>query len=235
MLNRYLSKLLLIVFSVVFHTSTFAGEKTVVCIHGFLRSKWNMVRIAHKFKTKDWQVVNWEYHSRKKTIEEHSNDLVEMLNELMIKHPNSRIYFVTHSMGALVLCGAFNHAKFPKEAFLGKIVLLAPPMQGSVMARRLYPYKIFRSIFGSYAGKELMTTRKDGFARLGEFPQNVPTMVIAGTGGYNPFIQGKNDGKVGVEETRLTIPHIHRLVPHGHFWLSYSTKALHLIEDFFEQ
>lgn len=234
MLSQYWNKVLVSLFCSVLCSSLFSEEKNLVCIHGFFRSKHNMVRIAHAFKNQNWNVINWGYASRNKMILDHSKDLVETLNHLVQEHPGKPIYFVTHSMGGLILRGALNLPNCPKEAFLGKIVLLAPPMRGSSMARRLYPYRIFRSIFGNYSGLELMTTLEDGFDKLGAFP-NVPILILAGTGGCNPFIHGINDGKVSVEETQMSTPHIHRLVPHGHFWISYSSKVIHQIEEFFAQ
>ena len=61
-----------------------------------------------------------------------------------------------------------------------------------------------------------MNTPEDGFDRLGTFPDNMPVMVIAGDCGWNPWIEGSNDGKVAVAETPLPTPHTARRVHTSH-------------------
>ena len=102
-------------------------SQTVVLVHGFLRSKLNMSAVSHSLKKEGWQVVNWSYPSRKRRIEEHSDKLVLQLNKIAKQNPNQPISFVTHSMGGLIVRCALNHPDCPKEAKLGKAVLIAPP------------------------------------------------------------------------------------------------------------
>lgn len=209
-----------------------AEEKILVCIHGFMRGKSNMSLFESSFQKEGWVVYVWSYPSKLKTIEEHGVDLVKLLAFVTNNHPHQPLYFVTHSMGGLVLRSALNNSRCPYEAQIGKAVLIAPPNRGSAYGRFLNQFKPLQAIVGPYAGRELLTTEEGGFDHLGEFPSSVQVLVIAGTCGFNPTISGKNDGKVGVDETRLSTPHQFRKVFAGHSWICHTPKAVEIAKEF---
>lgn len=215
--------------------SSFASDKVLICIHGFMRNKSNMSLFNTNFKKKGWTVYRWYYPSQMKTIQEHGADLISLLNYVSKKHPGSPHCFVTHSMGGLVLRSALNTEGCPEESKMGKAVLIAPPNQGSAYGRFLAQFKMVEKIAGPYAGRELITTQHGGFEYLGEFPGSVDVLVIAGTCGYNPVIKGRNDGKVGVVETRLNTPHSFETVFAGHSWICHTPRTVDIAAEFLER
>ena len=46
------------------------------------------------------------------------------------------------------------------------------------------------------------------------------------------MISGKNDGKVGVDETRLSTPHEFRKVFAGHSWICHTLKTVEIAKEF---
>ena len=106
----------------------------------------------------------------------------------------------------LILRSAMQEKECPQIAKEGKAVLIAPPNQGSRFARALRQ-TLISPVLGKKAGYELMS--KKNFSHLGEFPKSLDVLIIAGTFGFNPLIWEKNDGKVGVSETRLSTKHHH--------------------------
>jgi triacylglycerol esterase/lipase EstA (alpha/beta hydrolase family) len=212
--------------------SVHAEEKILLCIHGFMRAKSNMSLFESSFQKEGWNVYVWSYPSKLKTIEEHGADLTKVIAFIAKKHPHQPLCFVTHSMGGLILRSAVNHSQCPYEAQIGKAVLIAPPNQGSAYARFLNQFKVFQEIVGSYAGRELFTTEEGGFERLGQFPPSMQILVIAGTCGCNPTIAGKNDGKVGVDETRLSTDHVFKKVFAGHSWICHTPKTVEITKEF---
>lgn len=219
-------------FSFLIIESIATEDKILVCIHGFMRSKSNMSLLQSSFEKEGWNVYVWSYPSRLKTIEEHGEDLIKVMMFLAKKYPNQPQCFVTHSMGGLLLRSALNHPNCPFQAQVGKAVLIAPPNQGSAYARFLHQFKMFQKIVGPYAGRELMTTDQGGFEYLGQFPSSLGVLVIAGTCGFNPVFNTKNDGKVSIEETRLSTSHEFKTVFAGHSWICHTPKTVEITKEF---
>lgn len=234
--------LLLISFSTIFPVSSYSQEieknsfkpksGTVVLVHGFMRSKMNMSALEYSLKKDGWKVINWAYPSRKKLIEEHAEDLITQLKEIIQHNPNKPISFVTHSMGGLVVRCALNQPDCPIEAKIGRAVLIAPPNRGSIFARSLQKYKLIGWVVGEKSGQQLMTTSLDGFDHIGSFPMEMPVMIIAGTAGLNPAIPEVNDGKVAVSETYLKTPHHHATCYAGHSWICYTPSVIQKTKTF---
>lgn len=190
--------------------------------------------MERSFKKEGWPVLNWSYPSRKKYIEEHAQDLVDELKAISLQHPARPISFVTHSLGALVVRSALNHPECPYEAKIGCAVLIAPPNRGACFARHLYRYKLVRKILGERAGQQLMTTPFDGFDKLGDFPDQMPVLIISGIAGANPVIPDLNDGKVGLKETCLTTSHYHETSPSGHTWICFKSDVIKKAKKFLQ-
>jgi len=200
------------------------GKETVVCLHGFMRSEKSMDKMSRALEKEGYATVNWSYPSKEGTIREHALYLNEKLQEIARKRPGEKIHFVTHSMGGIVLRTAINLPACPKEARKGNAVLLAPPNQGARFAHFLGKYQWVHEIFGPHAGRELLT--KENFDEIGEFPPNMQVMVVGGVAGVNPWLSGKNDGKVAFEETCLNTPHTHMKTWAGHSWMMWDKRVI---------
>lgn len=197
-------------------------NETVVCLHGFLRTKWSMARITKYMQKEGYRVLNHGYPTRDKKIEEHGDDLIHVLDELSKKFPGQPIHFVTHSMGALVVRAAINNPACPEEAKKGRAVLLAPPNQGSAFGRSIQDLELVRWAAGPGSGRQLIETGEHGFSSLGEFPPSMNVLVIA----------GQYDNKVSLEEARLTVPHQFTIISCGHSLIMYNRKAIRIAKDF---
>jgi len=206
------------------------SDEPVYFIHGFLRSSASMKKMASAFEKQNYEVHLWDYPGRKQNIEVHAESLVKDLQKCVLVHKNEPIHFITHSLGGIILRAALNHPDCPFEAKIGHISLLAPPNQGSKFGRSLYKFRFVRKILGQRSGKQLL--KAQNFDHLGQFPSEAKVLVISGTYGRNPLIKEKNDGKVGVSETRLSTPHKHIMVPLGHTWIMRSTQVISLCLDF---
>ena len=208
-----------------------SNSKVLVCIHGFLRTHRNMAGFEKEFLKEGWIVINYDYPSRSKGIEANGKDLAIALKQVFEKHPEKEMHFVTHSLGGLILRSAMQEEECPQIAKEGKAVLIAPPNQGSRFARALRQ-TLISPVLGKKAGYELMS--KKNFSHLGEFPKSLDVLIIAGTFGFNPLIWEKNDGKVGVSETRLSTKHRHETVRTSHSVICLNSKVLRLAKEHFE-
>jgi len=225
----------LLAFLILGH-SLFSAEKgdTLVCVHGFMGAPWNMHFLAKNLRRDGWDVVNWKYPSRDRTISEHGEQFLLKLIDLAERKPGQPIHFVTHSLGGLVLLSALNHPSCPQEAKIGKVVLIAPPIKGSSWGRWVGQFSLARWLAKDFSGHELMTQLN--FDDLGNFPDSLEhILVIAGSLGINPLLPKGNDGTLAIHETFLSTPHEHVVVKRGHKTIVFSKKVCGLILQFFEK
>ena len=108
----------------------------VVLIHGLGGNRLDMWPISRRLKRLGFGVRNWGYRSVGNRIESHSVRLAKDLAKLD-HQVAGRIHLVTHSMGGIIARTMFAQNDF---ANIGRVVMLAPPHQGSHVARKLTRY-----------------------------------------------------------------------------------------------
>jgi len=174
-----------------------AAEEIVILLHGIANVPLSMKYLEEHIEKAGFKVYNFGYPSTDVSIEEAADRVREKVEAL---GPGITINFVAHSMGNLVVRRMFDR-DLPN---LGKMVMIAPPNQGSLLAEQLKDLDVYRWIFGP-AGQELPADRIGFFQSLPIPP--CPFGIIAGgrgtEEGYNPLLPGDDDGTVRVEETLL--------------------------------
>lgn len=178
---------------------TRASDHVVVLVHGLGRSRASFRKLAAALRKDGYEVVGVNYPSTRKKIEDHAAQIARVLGRI---EGMKRVSFVTHSMGALVVRELLARpSPWRAAAKVGRLVMLAPPNRGSVLADKLKDVLPYKLVAGA-AGQDLATER------IQEIP--VPTcefgVIAGGTGkakGLNPMIEGDNDGLVAVRNTKL--------------------------------
>ncbi len=194
-----------------------SGRQVVVLLHGLARRPSSMAKLARALADAGYVPVNHGYPSRKHTIEELVDSYLKPLLDTLQAAGASRIHFVTHSLGGILLR---QYVRRHGAALVGRAVLIAPPNHGSEIADRLRPLGLFRRFYGP-AGQQLGTTSDQLPGQLPDADFDVG--VIAGTRNWNPifkrWLPGPSDGTVSVESTRLgnstgfiAIPATHLLI-----------------------
>lgn len=167
----------------------------VVLVHGLGRSAHSFDAMAKVLRDDGYEVVTFNYASTRGNIAQHGAALNHVLDGLK---GSTHVSFVTHSLGAIILRQALNNpSPWRNNIKLGRAVMLAPPNQGSQVARYLSGSFIADAVFGP-ALTELAAT--DLSLRL---PVPLPFAIVAGTASYMPFFSEANDSLVTVEETQL--------------------------------
>jgi pimeloyl-ACP methyl ester carboxylesterase len=169
------------------------GRK-VILVHGILRGSSSMNKIKYGLVSHGFRVTGFDYTTKDGTIEEISDRLHER-----IKKSRGKINFVTHSLGAVIV--RYYISKYKPEN-IGRVVMIAPPNNGSSYAATLSRIPIYKKIFGS-SGMEIAGGKNCIVNRL-PVPDFEFGIIAGGTGsetGWNPFLKGDNDGTVLVEET----------------------------------
>jgi pimeloyl-ACP methyl ester carboxylesterase len=200
------------------------AAETVVLLHGLGRSSWSMAYLAAGLKRDGYEVINLSYPSRNVPIETLAGDwLPARLREHGVDTA-SRVHFVTHSMGGIVLRQWLSRQPMP--ANLGRVVMLAPPNAGSEVSERLAAFPPFRWFTG-VNGRRLGTRASDLPRSLG---------IIAGDRTLNPlfsaWLPGPDDGKVSVASTRLAGMSEALVLHHSHTWLMWRADTAAAVGNF---
>jgi len=118
---------------------------TVVLLHGLGRSAWSLKRLEWALRDAGYQVVNFNYPSRDLPIERLAEEKLGPLLLTLPVEPGTKVHFVTHSMGGIVLRCYLRKHPLPQ---LGRIVMLAPPSAGSEVTEHLLGTWTYRIVNG---------------------------------------------------------------------------------------
>ncbi|HEY5552198.1 MAG TPA: alpha/beta fold hydrolase [Opitutaceae bacterium] len=186
----------------------------VILVHGLWRSSRSMMPMQEALEQAGFVVLNVDYPSREASIEELSEETIGPAIEACKELGATRVHFVTHSLGGILVRSYFSRHS---AEFVGRVVMLGPPNQGSEAIDAFEEFPIFDSIMGP-AARELGTNPGSTPNSLGAPP--FPVGIIAGNRSFNllesAIIPGSDDSKVSVERTKLEGMTDHIVVPASH-------------------
>lgn len=202
-------------------------QRIVLLLHGLLAT-WRFLSPIEKYcrqRGLDCALLN--YPSTRADLNTHGRRVAQLVTGL---EGVQRIDAITHSMGGLVLANAVSQAHWPDDHLLKKVVMIAPPLRGAAIARMFAQVKLLHPIVGPP-----LTFLQSGDAAP-ELPKDIDLMVIAGArgkpAGFNPLLEGDDDGTVSVRETRPQRAHAFATVRGQHTWLNHSQKVHELAYHF---
>ncbi len=173
----------------------------VILLHGLARSSRSMEKLEKNLITHGYRVVNLDYPSTKHPIEYLAEEILGGVFARYRGKPSSKIHFVTHSLGGIILRYYLKNHNLPN---LGRVVMLSPPNQGSEIVNHLKNTLLFKKINGP-AGQQLGTDKNSIPLKLG--PVDFELGVIAGNRSLNPLysaiLPGQDDGVVSVERAKV--------------------------------
>lgn len=211
---------LFFIIQIIFAAMLHAQPETVVLLHGLGRSGASMVRLERALTASGFRVVNLSYDSRTIPLETLARDWLPAQLRTNVSDPATRLHFVTHSMGGILLR---LYLREHPEARVHRVVMIAPPNQGSEVSARLKNFPPFRWLTG-VNGVRLDPAPASLPRALGPWPGTRGELgVIAGNFSFNPifsaWLGGPDDGKVAVTSTHLTGETAHIVLPYSHTWL----------------
>jgi pimeloyl-ACP methyl ester carboxylesterase len=181
--------------------TTSERQNDIILVHGLARTKLSMMPVKRFLHRKGYRVFNFNYPSTRHAIDSLVDRYLKPFVQTHCADSDRSIHFVTHSMGGLLVRAYLKNHQLER---LGRVVMLAPPNQGSEMADWLRKSPVYKWVLGP-AGQQLGTEPDSFPTKLG--PVNFELGVIAGDRSVNLFnsfkIPGPDDGKVAVERTKV--------------------------------
>jgi pimeloyl-ACP methyl ester carboxylesterase len=203
-----------------------ARRRLVVLVHGFGGHAWTFSRLKKALKDDSHEVVHFTYASTLARVPEHAGDLRTYLGNL---ENVDEVIFIAHSMGGLVVDRALAEEtpEFDTAKVAG-IVRLGTPVRGSALARHAV------DIAG--AATPRWSPVADVATGLATSDASPPTCSIAGSlrggTGINPWIEGDDDGVVGVAEVSGDAGGGTLVVPASHFAMTGHAETIAAVRAF---
>ena len=213
--------------------------KVVILLHGLNRGHKSMQPLADYLRNAGYQILNFQYASGRAGINDHAlalQNVVEGLGEQL-----DEICFVAHSMGNIVVRHYLHNIRQPEGVTAGdprikRMVMIAPPNQGSRMARLLDGTRLFQVITGK-SGLQLGSGWKQIESQLAT-PRFEFAIIAGGSGDEaclgNPLLNGQDDLTVSVQETRLPGAHDTVVRPFSHTYIMQQPETMEMTLRFFE-
>ena len=218
------SRILILMATMTISSTALGAQEDVILLHGLCRTSRSMVKMERALTDAGYSVRNVDYPSRTASIQTLADDAIGKAVDDCVRDGATKVDFVTHSMGGILVRSYLARHDLPLP---GRVVMLAPPNQGSEVVDKLGWMPPFKWINGP-AGTELGTHNNSTPNKLG--PANFPVGIIAGKLSINwinsLLIPGRDDGKVSIERTKLAGMADHIVIQTAHPFIMRNREAI---------
>jgi triacylglycerol lipase len=177
-----------------------AGKELVVLLHGMGRTSYSMAPMKEALEAAGFDVLNIGYSSYCCGIAELGATIREQIAAERGTH--ARVHFVGHSLGGIIARWILTQPSPPPG--VGRLVMLAPPNQGSQSA----------DFYAPIAGW-LLEPMNDLRTEPGSTVCQIPEIKGIEVG----VIAARDDGKVQIAETHVDGEHAHVVVEGHHTFI----------------
>jgi pimeloyl-ACP methyl ester carboxylesterase len=209
------------------------NAQAVLLLHGLVRTRFSMRRIQRALDEAGYVTLAESYPSRSRDIQSLARWLAPRFADYRARY--HRVHLLGHSLGGII---ARALLRADPRADPASLVMLGPPNRGSALAERLFEKGLLRWFYGP-AGQDLRSPKV--IEAICAQPQ-CPTLIIAGTRGFDPrnptsyigrrLLEAPHDGTVTVAETTLEGPNIehcqvdetHTFLPSNHASIEHALR-----------
>lgn len=196
----------------------------VILLHGMGRTHRSMKPMARYLQRAGFRTFCASYPATEYVIEALAATYIPKALENCGAENAAPIHFVTHSLGGLLVRSYLQSETLPHGS---RIVMLAPPNQGTELVDKFRTWRIFKRLTG-LAGQQLGTDPDSLPRQLRPISHEVG--VIAGNRPIEPWfarmLPGPNDGRISLKRTRLTEMKDFLLVKTSHPLIMYNRTVM---------
>ena len=170
-------------------------REAIVLVHGLWSvGSVDLLKLRKHFSKAGYECHSFNYHVWGKP----PADIAVKLHEFIEKIDAPIIHMVAHSFGGIITMHLFDQFPFAKK---GRVVLMASPVNGSAVGRRIRANPMTRWMLGQSHVNGLSgdVPQWKGWQDIGVIAGDIPIGLGLITGGPNL----PHDGTVSVEETEL--------------------------------
>ncbi len=203
--------------------------ETVVLVPGIYSPPIVMQRLAARLRSQGFDTRVFKNHFFTQTPPENAQRLLAELQSVSAQ----RVHVVGHSLGGIVILHALQaNAELPEadQFTAGRVVLMASPVQGSELAKRLHAKRWTRPLLGKSVVEGLL--EKAPSQLYGREAGVISGSSRAGLAALIHRPRHVNDGAVSQSETVLAGATDSLCVPHSHALMLFSSLAASKVAQF---
>ena len=211
------------------------NDKTYILSDGLWRSVSAMEPVAKAMHAQGFETVGVPYGSFRLGLDAIVSQVIGLLEPWL--ESGRKIHFVTHSLGGVVVKRLVETLLAEgSDINFGRVVMLAPPHQGSEIVDWLSRSLVRRLLgpAGEFLTSEKMQEPQDAL----NFPEEVEAAVIMGKSSALPLfrklLEASNDGIVSVEKGKLYGIKEFKVVEADHTFISSEKQVIGMVERFIE-
>jgi pimeloyl-ACP methyl ester carboxylesterase len=206
-------------------------SECVILLHGLARTAFSMERMERMLERTGFSVANIDYPSRDYPIEELAPMAIgDGVDQCNTNTATTAVHFVTHSLGGILVRVYLAENSIPN---LGRVVMLAPPNQGSSAVDEMVRIPGFDWLNGP-AGYQLGKGPESVPLSLG--PPQFEFAVVAGDRTIDPItsavLENPDDGRVSVSDTKLEGMRDFVVVHVSHAMIMQDRQVFRLVRNF---
>jgi len=202
----------------------------VVVVHGLGRSRASMGKLTNALRADNYEVMDMGYPSTRKSLQEHSAQVNSLLTQL-VGEGAEQGDFVTHSLGGIVVRHALaGEPKWRESIRVRRLAMLAPPSQGSAIAQSMKDFLPFQWVMGEVG--PALATDEAGQIPLPKCDFGIVAAQRGEDAGWNPLLEGADDGVVRVEETKLPGAEDFLLVEGTHTFMMRDEEVIQAVQRY---
>jgi pimeloyl-ACP methyl ester carboxylesterase len=205
-------------------------QETVILVHGLWMHGAVMTLMRRRIAHCGYRALNYSYPSMELTLTGNAERLTQFCRNIRHDEGVSRLHFVGHSLGGLVILRMLERAV---GLDIGRIVLAGSPILGSFAAERFARLPGGRRALGHSIPEWLESARPSGLGRYdigviaGDANIGLGTLIV-------PKLPRPNDSVVSVAETRLPGARDHVVLNVSHTAMLVSAAVAREICEFLE-